>query len=99
MAMEKKKLIEVILQMDAQEEFEGDLPPPNESELVGGFYTKMGLDQDYPNKDTPECGKVGKRRGRKSLNELRTLVGAADDQTKITALFNVGKGKKLPTVQ
>lgn len=39
----------------------------------------LGLELDCPNKGTPDCGKAIKQRGRKSLNELREMVGAIKD--------------------
>jgi len=48
-------------------------------------------------KETPDCAKSNKKGGRKSLLVLRERAGEAIDQTKITTLFNAGKGKDLPT--
>ncbi|GLJ53169.1 hypothetical protein SUGI_1133130 [Cryptomeria japonica] len=60
-----------------KEELKNIVSPIQEVETVNDV--KLGLDLDYPNKETPDCGKTPKRRGRKSLNELREMAEAADD--------------------
>lgn len=55
----------------------------------------LGICLCCPQKDKPDCDKVGgKRRGRKSLAKLRLIDGYVVNQTKITML-NAGKGKIL----
>lgn len=63
---------------------------PNEKPRV------LGIKQDCQNQDSPDCTKENKRRGRRSLNDLRAKDGLAEDQGKLTNFFNAGKGKVLP---
>lgn len=57
---------------------------------------KMGIAMTKEGIVHPICGKQLKKKGRKSLKELRLNDEAADNQQKITGLFNVEKGKFLP---
>ncbi|GLJ53967.1 hypothetical protein SUGI_1153850 [Cryptomeria japonica] len=59
----------------------------------------LGISNIYVGKNTPDCAREARCRGRKSLSELRLQDGNAKDQGKLTAFFDVGKGKGLPTVQ
>ncbi|GLJ15521.1 hypothetical protein SUGI_0254930 [Cryptomeria japonica] len=59
----------------------------------------LGITNIYDGKNFPDCAREAKSRGRKSLSELRLQDGIAKDQGKLTAFFDVGKGKGLPTVQ
>ncbi|GLJ12819.1 hypothetical protein SUGI_0198340 [Cryptomeria japonica] len=58
----------------------------------------LGIAETMKNPISPDCAKVLRKKGRKSLFKLRTKVGEAAGQVKLTALFNVGKGKVLPEV-
>ncbi|GLJ46869.1 hypothetical protein SUGI_0988620 [Cryptomeria japonica] len=57
----------------------------------------LGIKNIYDGKNLPDCAREAKSRGRKSLNELRLQDGNAKDQGKLTAFFDAGKGKGLPT--
>lgn len=57
----------------------------------------LGILCSVKSKDSPDCAKFSKRRGRRSLAELRLKDGEARGQSKISTLFNVGEGKFLPT--
>ncbi|XP_057871402.1 uncharacterized protein LOC131077844 [Cryptomeria japonica] len=59
----------------------------------------LGIKNFYSGKTQPDCAKLVKSRGRKSLGELRSQVGNAKDQGKLTAFFENGKGKSLPVTQ
>ncbi|GLJ18228.1 hypothetical protein SUGI_0322430 [Cryptomeria japonica] len=59
----------------------------------------LGITNIYDGKNFPDCVREAKSRGRKSLSELRLRDGNAKDQGKLTAFFDAGKGKGLPTVQ
>ncbi|GLJ54513.1 hypothetical protein SUGI_1170730 [Cryptomeria japonica] len=59
----------------------------------------FGITNIYDRKNFPDCAREAKSRGRKSLSELRLQDGNAKDQGKLTAFFDAGKGKGLPTVQ
>ncbi|GLJ41797.1 hypothetical protein SUGI_0865040 [Cryptomeria japonica] len=59
----------------------------------------LGIKNIYDGKNFPDCAREAKSRGRKSLSELRLQDGNAKDQGKLTAFFDAGKGKGLPTVQ
>ncbi|GLJ05230.1 hypothetical protein SUGI_0014290 [Cryptomeria japonica] len=54
-----------------------------------------GLSQTEEGKKSPDCAKNAKKRGRKSLMELRFMDSLSAGQAKITSLFNAGKGKNL----
>ncbi|GLJ22640.1 hypothetical protein SUGI_0426090 [Cryptomeria japonica] len=58
----------------------------------------LGIKNIYDGKNFPDCAREAKSRGRKSLSELRLQDGNAKDQGKLTAFFDAGKGKGLPTV-
>ncbi|GLJ40213.1 hypothetical protein SUGI_0825100 [Cryptomeria japonica] len=62
-------------------------------------HQSLGIANIYDGKNTPDCAREAKSRGRKSLSELRLQDGNAKDQGKLTAFFDAGKGKGLPTVQ
>ncbi|GLJ53354.1 hypothetical protein SUGI_1137620 [Cryptomeria japonica] len=62
-------------------------------------HQSLGIANIYDGKNTPDCTREAKSRGRKSLSELRLQDGNAKDQGKLTAFFDAGKGKGLPTVQ
>ncbi|GLJ13821.1 hypothetical protein SUGI_0220720 [Cryptomeria japonica] len=57
----------------------------------------LGIKNIYDGKKFPDCAREAKSRGRKSLSELRLQDGNAKDQGKLTAFFDAGKGKGLPT--
>ncbi|GLJ15939.1 hypothetical protein SUGI_0263410 [Cryptomeria japonica] len=57
----------------------------------------LGIKNIYDGKNFPDCAREAKSRGRKSLSELRLQDGNAKDQGKLTAFFDAGKGKGLPT--
>ncbi|GLJ33501.1 hypothetical protein SUGI_0673880 [Cryptomeria japonica] len=57
----------------------------------------LGIKDIYDRKNFPDCAREAKSRGRKSLSELRLQDGNAKDQGKLTAFFDAGKGKGLPT--
>ncbi|GLJ12199.1 hypothetical protein SUGI_0186480 [Cryptomeria japonica] len=59
----------------------------------------LGITNIYDGKNTPDCAREARSRGRKSLSELRLQDGNAKDQGKLTAFFDAGKGKGLPSVQ
>ncbi|GLJ25387.1 hypothetical protein SUGI_0485990 [Cryptomeria japonica] len=59
----------------------------------------LGITNIYDGKNFPDCAREAKSRGIKSLSELRLQDGNAKDQGKLTAFFDAGKGKGLPTVQ
>ncbi|GLJ19340.1 hypothetical protein SUGI_0348440 [Cryptomeria japonica] len=59
----------------------------------------LGITNIYDGKNTPDYAREARSRGRKSLSELRLQDGNAKDQGKLTAFFDAGKGKGLPTVQ
>lgn len=60
-------------------------------------FDALGIGQWVGEKATPDCVKHCKKRGRKSLSELRANDGVAEGQVKLTDMFHVGKGKVLPT--
>ncbi|GLJ54064.1 hypothetical protein SUGI_1157310 [Cryptomeria japonica] len=69
----------------------------SEDEEVGEFRMEvLGIDQNEWGMVTPDCAKQCKRRGKKSLSELRNLDGSAEGQVKLTSMFDTGKGKYLP---
>ncbi|GLJ49090.1 hypothetical protein SUGI_1035600 [Cryptomeria japonica] len=57
----------------------------------------LGIKNIYDGKNCPDYAREAKSRGRKSLSELRLQDGNAKDQGKLTAFFDAGKGKGLPT--
>ncbi|GLJ48791.1 hypothetical protein SUGI_1028870 [Cryptomeria japonica] len=57
----------------------------------------LGIKNIYDGKNFPDCAREAKSRGIKSLSELRLQDGNAKDQGKLTAFFDAGKGKGLPT--
>ncbi|GLJ44834.1 hypothetical protein SUGI_0943150 [Cryptomeria japonica] len=59
----------------------------------------LGITNIYDGKNTPDSAREARSRGRKSLSELRLQDGNAKDQGKLTAFFDAGKGKGLPSVQ
>ncbi|GLJ20736.1 hypothetical protein SUGI_0377790 [Cryptomeria japonica] len=59
----------------------------------------LGITNIYDGKNTSDCAREARSRGRKSLSELRLQDGNAKDQGKLTAFFDAGKGKGLPTAQ
>ncbi|GLJ38928.1 hypothetical protein SUGI_0793590 [Cryptomeria japonica] len=59
----------------------------------------LGITNIYDGRNFPDCAREAKSRDRKSLSELRLQDGNAKDQGKLTAFFDAGKGKGLPTVQ
>ncbi|GLJ41033.1 hypothetical protein SUGI_0849540 [Cryptomeria japonica] len=59
----------------------------------------LGITNIYDRKNTPDCAREARSRGRKSLSELRLQDGNAKDQGKLTAFFDAGKGKGLPSVK
>ncbi|GLJ36264.1 hypothetical protein SUGI_0728030 [Cryptomeria japonica] len=59
----------------------------------------LGIKNIYAGKSLFDCAKEIKSRGRKSLCELRRKDGNAKDQGKLTAFFDAGKGKGLPTAK
>ncbi|GLJ18124.1 hypothetical protein SUGI_0320080 [Cryptomeria japonica] len=59
----------------------------------------LGITNIYDGKNTPDCAREARSRGRKSLSELRLQDGNAKDQGKLTTFFDAGKGKGLPSVQ
>lgn len=60
------------------------------------FEPVMGINQNCHSIDLLDCVTEGKKRGKKSLIELRILDGLAGDQGKLTDFFDAGKGKVLP---
>lgn len=57
----------------------------------------LGLCLCCPQKDKLDCGKAGgNQRGRKILAKLKLIDRYVVDETKITSMLNVGKGKILP---
>lgn len=56
----------------------------------------LGIKLSVVDKSTLDCAKFYKKRGRKSLLELRANDGSAEGQVKLTDMFQAGKGKVLP---
>ncbi|GLJ12143.1 hypothetical protein SUGI_0185300 [Cryptomeria japonica] len=98
---------------DNNENREGDITPlpvndytaaqsqlgEDDGEGVTIPHLSLGITNIYDGKNTPDCAREAKSRGRKSLSELRLQDGNAKDQGKLSAFFDAGKGKGLPTVQ
>lgn len=71
------------------------------------FIASENLENQQPNtlgilcfvksKDSLDCARLSKRRGRRSLAKMRLKDGEARGQSRISTLFNVGEGKFLPT--
>ncbi|GLJ34731.1 hypothetical protein SUGI_0698910 [Cryptomeria japonica] len=59
----------------------------------------LGLALNLVGRNKSECGSSQKIRGRISNSELRLMDGKALDQSKLTDVFNVGRGKFPPTLQ
>lgn len=69
----------------------------SKDEEVGEFRIEvLGIDHNEWGLETPDCAKKCKRRGRKSLSELRNMDGSSEGQVKLTFMFDTGKGKYLP---
>ncbi|GLJ41599.1 hypothetical protein SUGI_0860860 [Cryptomeria japonica] len=56
----------------------------------------LGIELWALDKSTPNCAKLFKKRGRKSLSELQANDGSAEGQVKVMDMFYAGKGKVLP---
>ena len=60
---------------------------------------RLGLEQTQEGILALRCDKQTKKRGKKSLAEIRLKTGKKEDQSKISEILKVGKGKNLPTEQ
>ncbi|GLJ53750.1 hypothetical protein SUGI_1146980 [Cryptomeria japonica] len=95
------KMIQSALENEGIEEMERDIPLGVENPVImekeDGEEECSGLCPCCPQRGKLDCGKIsGKRRGRKTLAEIRLKDGFVVDQTKITTMLNAGKGKNLP---
>ena len=60
------------------------------------FQQELGIEMNQEGLTSPKYGKPKRKRGRKSLKDLREIEGLAREQRKIDELLNIGKGKCLP---
>ena len=60
------------------------------------YHQEFGILMNQEGLSSPIYGKLKRKRGRKSLKELRESEGLAREQKKIDELLKMGKGKCLP---
>lgn len=63
------------------------------------YLENQGISMNQEGLNNPKCGKGKMKRGRKSLKELRKIIGQAKDQKMIIEIMNTGKGKNIPIDQ
>ena len=56
----------------------------------------LGIIENMEGVNYEKCGKQSKKCGRKTLAELRTVIGMVANNKNINEILNVGKGKSLP---
>ena len=72
-----------------------DCSSPTQQDL-GIYHQEFGILMNQEGLTSPIYGKLKRKRGRKSLKELRESEGLAREQKKIDELLKTGKGKFLP---
>ena len=72
-----------------------DCSSPIQQDL-GIYHQEFGILMNQEGLTSPRYGKLKRKRGRKSLKELRESEGLAREQKKIDELLKMGKGKCLP---
>lgn len=60
---------------------------------------QLGIAMNRGSLSSPNINKIKKKRGRKSVVELRSLAGNAGNQRKLADIMHIGKGKCLPQDQ